>query len=533
VEEHVLRRLLSAKEQFVVGDGRTTAARKHPNVEKMAFLESRQEVMIPAMRNMPDAPLEFDLPEPGQGIRTDDWRRRYTAAGIVVDLVAASVATELALLVRFGGTPPEVYIKVSLALAPLWVVLIAMNRAYEHRFIGVGTEEFGRVLRAGVMLMSVIAFASYATNAELVRGYVIIAVPALVVSDLLGRRALRAWLHQQRVHGRCVQRTLLVGSATTVQSTAHRMRGHSNHGMTVVGACVSDGAAGKVAADLGVPVVGNLTDIQHAVLTTNADIVTVLPSALLSGDEIRRLAWSLESTGTELVVCSGLTEIAGARITIRPVANSPLLHVTCARLSGPSRMAKAIFDRGVALLGLILIAPALLVIAVRIATADRGAPLFRQTRVGLNGREFTLYKFRTMVPEAEARKGHLAGRNEHDGPLFKMARDPRVTPVGRRLRRYSLDELPQLINVVRGEMSLVGPRPPLPEEVAEYGDDMRRRLLVKPGLTGLWQVSGRSDLSWADSELLDLRYVENWSLGYDLLILWRTARAVIVGSGAY
>lgn len=531
MEEHSFVQAPGTQDRFVLGGGPSTSTRKYPIWGKTAF-RSGQAITAPQIRNLPNTSAEFDLPGTGQSVRTDDWRRRYTAAGIVVDLVAALVATELALLVRFGSTAPQVYIQVSLALAPLWVVLIAMNRAYEHRFIGVGTEEFGRVLRAGVMLMSVVALASYATNAELVRGYVIIAVPTLVVSSLLGRHALRAWLHRERAHGRCVQRTLLVGSAPTVQSTAHRMRGHSNHGMTLVGACLSDVAEGAV-ADPGVPVLGNLTDIQDAVLRTNADIVTVLPSALLSGEEIRRLAWSLESTGTELVVCSGLTEIAGARITVRPIANSSLLHVTCARLSGPSRVAKAMFDRGVALLGLVLITPALLVIAIRIWTADRGAPLFRQTRVGLNGREFTIYKFRTMIPEAESRKSYLAGRNENDGPLFKMARDPRVTPVGRRLRRYSLDELPQLLNVVRGEMSLVGPRPPLPEEVCEYGLDMRRRLLVKPGLTGLWQVSGRSDLSWADSELLDLRYVENWSLGYDLLILWRTARAVIVGSGAY
>jgi lipopolysaccharide/colanic/teichoic acid biosynthesis glycosyltransferase len=192
-----------------------------------------------------------------------------------------------------------------------------------------------------------------------------------------------------------------------------------------------------------------------------------------------------------------------------------------------------VFDRSAAFFGLLLISPMLVLIALRIWAHDRHNPFFRQNRVGLNGREFGMWKFRTMVVNAEALKGGLAAQNQASGPLFKMAHDPRITPIGRKLRRYSLDELPQLFNVMLGQMSLVGPRPPLADEVRAYGNDMRRRLLVKPGMTGLWQVSGRSDLSWVEAELLDLRYVENWSLGHDFQILWRTIRAVTKGSGAY
>jgi lipopolysaccharide/colanic/teichoic acid biosynthesis glycosyltransferase len=235
----------------------------------------------------------------------------------------------------------------------------------------------------------------------------------------------------------------------------------------------------------------------------------------------------------DLAVCAGLTEITASRLTTRSTGYLPMLAVSPARLSGPARAVKGAFDRIAAGLGLLVIWPFLAAVAVRIWVHDRHNPFFCQTRVGLNGREFRMVKFRTMVPDAEARKAALLACNESDGVLFKMADDPRVTACGGWLRRHSVDELPQLLNVLRGDMSLVGPRPPLPEEVAAYGPDMRRRLLVKPGMTGLWQISGRSALGWARSEQLDIRYVENWSLGSDLGILCRTVRAVAGGGGAY
>jgi exopolysaccharide biosynthesis polyprenyl glycosylphosphotransferase len=253
----------------------------------------------------------------------------------------------------------------------------------------------------------------------------------------------------------------------------------------------------------------------------------------MDGAELRRLAWRLEETGTDLIVASALMDVAGPRTSIRPVAGLPLLHVEHPELVGARRVLKGAFDRCAAALALVLLSPLFLVLSVLVRAEGGGPALFTQTRVGRGGDEFTVYKFRTMVVGAEALKAMLQPRNEHEGVLFKMRRDPRVTPVGAWLRRYSLDELPQLVNVVRGEMSLVGPRPPLPEEVARYGDDVRRRLVVKPGMTGLWQVSGRSDLSWEESVRLDLRYVENWSLTLDVQILWKTWSAVIRGAGAY
>jgi exopolysaccharide biosynthesis polyprenyl glycosylphosphotransferase len=309
------------------------------------------------------------------------------------------------------------------------------------------------------------------------------------------------------------------------------MRRNAGDGVTVVGVCRTD--AGDRLADLHVPVWADVDDIETALAKCRADTVAVLPGSGLTGNHLRRLAWRLEAIGAELLVCPGLIEVAGDRVLIRPTANSTMLQIVPARLSGPARLSKTVFDRLSAALGLLALSPLLVAVSIAILATDRGPVLFRQRRVGIGGREFTMYKFRSMVVDAEARKADLAAHNESDGVLFKMAHDPRITRIGRWLRRYSIDELPQLINVAIGDMSLVGPRPPLADEVAQYSPDMRRRLLVKPGLTGLWQVSGRSNLSWAESETLDIRYVENWSLRADLVILARTARAVLRGHGAY
>jgi exopolysaccharide biosynthesis polyprenyl glycosylphosphotransferase len=283
----------------------------------------------------------------------------------------------------------------------------------------------------------------------------------------------------------------------------------------------------------GVPVVGDFSEVAAVVEVTHAGTVAVLACPELDGIALRRLAWQLEKDAVDLVVAPALMEVAGPRTSIRPVAGLPLLHVEHPELSGGRRLVKTAFDRVCAGLALIFLSPLLAFIAIAIRAGSKGPALFRQVRVGRDGREFTVLKFRTMVIDAERRKAALVQYNDHDGILFKIRNDPRVTRTGAWLRRYSLDELPQLINVLRGDMSLVGPRPPLPDEVVQYGDDVRRRLVVRPGMTGLWQVSGRADLSWEESVRLDLRYVENWSLTLDLQILWKTWSAVARGSGAY
>jgi exopolysaccharide biosynthesis polyprenyl glycosylphosphotransferase len=328
-----------------------------------------------------------------------------------------------------------------------------------------------------------------------------------------------------------MQRVVAVGHAPAVADLVATLRRDKYNGLDVVGACL----AGRTTLDEidGVPVFGGLGSVSAAVHQVGADTVAVLACPEMNGIRLRELAWELEETGTDLCVAPALIDVAGPRTTIRPVAGLPLLQLDHPELAGGKQVIKAVFDRVAAGLALIMLTPLFLFIAVAIRLDDRGPVFFKQTRVGRDGQTFKVYKFRTMVVDAEQRKQQLQALNEGAGVLFKMRRDPRVTRVGAGLRRWSLDELPQLFNVLRGDMSLVGPRPALPDEVARYGDHMRRRLVVKPGITGLWQVSGRSGLSWEEAFRLDLRYVDNWSIMLDLQILWKTFSAVTSGSGAY
>jgi len=280
-------------------------------------------------------------------------------------------------------------------------------------------------------------------------------------------------------------------------------------------------------------VYGGLDEISAAVRHIGADTVAVLACPEIDGIKLRSLAWQLEETGTELCVSPALLDVAGPRMTVRPTAGLTLLHVDHPQLSGFRLLLKGMFDKIVAGLALLVLAPVLLILAATIWLHDGGPALFTQIRVGKNGKVFRIYKFRTMIVDAEARRAQLLSSSDTDGILFKLRRDPRVTAVGAHLRRWSIDELPQLLNVLLGDMSLVGPRPALPGEAARYADHVRRRLVVKPGLTGLWQVNGRSDLPWDESVRLDLRYVENWSFTLDLQILWKTISVLLRGSGAY
>jgi exopolysaccharide biosynthesis polyprenyl glycosylphosphotransferase len=458
--------------------------------------------------------------------------RRYVAALVVLDAVAATIAAVAAYVARFSEAAVG-YVAFSVVLPFVWVAAVALAHAYDDRVVGLGPEEFQRIGHSFLAVTALIGFASYATKAEVARGYVVFALPVAAGLSLLGRWAARRRLHALRKAGRCVHDVLAVGGEYSVIDLLARLRQESNSGMRVVGACLASGDGSQLMG-LGVPLLGGLDDVAAAVRHSGADTVAVTSSAELDPTRLRRLAWELEGNATDLVVAPGLMEVAGPRLHIRPVTGLPLLHVEEPEFAGIRRLIKAAADRTVAAVALVLMAPVFLVIAVGVRLTSPGPVIFRQTRIGKNGREFTMLKFRSMYVDAEARRAELDSLNERsEGLLFKVRDDPRITRFGKFLRTFSLDELPQLVNVVSGQMSLVGPRPPLPSEVALYDDDVRRRLLVKPGLTGLWQISGRSDLTWDESVRLDLRYVENWSLSLDLLILCKTALVVARSSGAY
>ncbi|MDK3257111.1 sugar transferase [Blastococcus capsensis] len=341
-------------------------------------------------------------------------------------------------------------------------------------------------------------------------------------------------LHRARSRGARLQTTILVGHCNAVAALDEQMERQAYPGYRVIGCCLpADQYRPAADAFNGLPVLGNLRQVAKVVSKYEVDSVAVLPCPELDGPALRRLGWDLEKTQAELLLAPAVTEIVGPRVRIRPVSGLPLMHMERPELKGVRRLTKHLFDKTSAGVGVFVLLPVLLGIALAVKTTSRGPLFFRQERVGRDGRSFSMLKFRSMVVGADRMVDSLAAENQGNSVLFKHKADPRMTRVGKLLRRYSLDELPQLFNVLRGEMSLVGPRPPLPTEVERYGFDMHRRFLVKPGLTGLWQVSGRSDLSWDDSVRIDVRYVENWSLTYDFMILWETVGAVLRGSGAY
>lgn len=468
-------------------------------------------------------------------LRTRAWRSRWTVGLVGVDLILLSVALVAAVVVRFGMEPGEAYIGgVSYALvagtiAVGWSLSLAVAGAYGTRHLGTGPDEYKRVAVGTLRLWALVAIGCYAAKLQVARGFVVIALPLGLVLLLAGRTAARRGLVAARARGLSLHRVVVVGDRLAVVGLTAELRRERAAGFQVVGACMPEpGDRFRDSDEL--PVLGTLEEIPAIVREYDADTVAV--ASAVPPEIVRRLSWGLEGSGVDLVVAPSVMDVAGPRVSVRPVAGLPLLHVDEPEFTGGKRVAKTVLDRLLAAAALVVLSPVLLPVAAAVRLTSPGPALFRQTRIGRDGREFRVVKFRTMYVDAEARLAELRGRNETDGLLFKITEDPRVTGVGRFLRRTSIDELPQLLNVLRGDMSLVGPRP-LPVKDSDFTGDVRRRLLVRPGITGLWQVNGRSQLSWEDAVRLDLYYVENWSIALDLAILGRTVGAVVRGTGAY
>jgi exopolysaccharide biosynthesis polyprenyl glycosylphosphotransferase len=455
---------------------------------------------------------------------------------VLGDAVVAAVASLIGLVLRFAeedrwptlfGSQPV--LPVAACMPVLWLLAMFGARAYEPRFLWIGPEEFRRVLTASIWVLAMVGTGSWAFKWSLARGFVCIALPVAAVLTIVHRYVRRQALHRQRRAGQHQQATLLVGHAGAVADLRARLAANPDHGLQVVGCCLPAGSARDGVFD-GLPVLGALDQVGEVVRVHGIESVAVLPCPELDGSTLRRLGWELEGTPAELLLAPAVTEFAGPRVAIRPVAGLPLMHVERPELTGARRVAKTVVDVVMAALGIVLASPLLIVVALAVKFSSPGPVLFAQNRVGRDGGVYRIYKFRTMVADAQAQEARLFADAEG---RYKLKVDPRVTPVGRTLRKYSLDELPQLFNVVLGTMSLVGPRPPQPHEASNYSDEVNRRFKVKPGMTGLWQVNGRSDLSWDDSVRMDMRYIENWSFGMDLYILWKTFGAVRRGSGAY
>ena len=457
-------------------------------------------------------------------------RRGFARRVMLADLVTLAVTATLGSVLVPGAADSGAGVA-GLLVGGLVVLLgmaLAIGRCWHPVLVCSGGLEYTRVLQAGTGALLVLALSEVVLQDYRLRPYTLFVLPAAVLAVLAVRGIARAVVHRQRRRGVGLTPVLAVGSCESVEALVSRTRRAPQHGWTVVAACTPVGT-GSCA---GVPVVGHLEDAGEQVHRVGAEVVAVAAAPGWSGRRLHRLAWQLEGTDLDLVVDPGLMEIAGPRLHMTPVDGQPMIRLTQPTFRGAARLSKAVLDRVVAAVALLALSPVLVAIVIMIRLDDRGPAFYRQERVGREGATFRMIKFRSMAVDADALKASLSS-DDASGPLFKMRRDPRITRVGATLRRFSLDELPQLFNVLGGSMSLVGPRPPLPNEVAEYADDARRRLLVRPGMTGLWQVSGRSDLSWEETVRLDLRYVENWSPGLDLHILARTVTAVVAGRGAY
>jgi exopolysaccharide biosynthesis polyprenyl glycosylphosphotransferase len=474
------------------------------------------------------------------------WTSSYVRRLAVTDAAVIVTAVAIAQLARFGTDPATFrseslvysYTAVSAVLILAWFSVLVLFRSREPKVVvSTGVEEFRRVARASIALFGSVAIISFLLKLEVARGYLAVALLLGLASLLFTRWLWRRWLAKERSEGRFISTVLVVGSHKAAAAMAQEFERVPGAGYRVAGVCVPGWGTGR--GDTlnvdghAVPVLGDETALTDALRFTNASMVAVSNTEYLGTDGMRALAWQLEAVDADLVVAPGVIDVAGPRLQIRPVAGLPMLHVDRPQYRGAVKVRKLALDVIWAGLGLLVLWPLFIVVAVLIKLDSRGPVFYRAERIGLNGKPFAMLKFRSMVVGAEKRRLALVGQNEGAGPLFKMRHDPRVTKVGGWLRRLSIDELPQLINVLLGQMSLVGPRPPLQSEVATYSGEVHRRLLVKPGITGLWQVSGRSDLSWDESVRLDLFYVENWSLIQDLVIIWRTIGTVLRSRGAY
>jgi len=491
----------------------------------------------------PGGPVAVDSKRALGTLRRNSWQRAYASRLFVTDVLVVVAAVVGSQLVWFGFSAVDLasgqatglrlgYTTVSAVLVVAWMIMLDVFATRDHKVIGSGTLEYKRVADATVLLFGLFAIVAFLLKIDLARGYFLTALPAGLLLLLTSRWSWRQWLRKQQADARYISRAVLVGDRLKSAHVARTIQRTPGTGLHLVGALTQLDSVDKGAVH-GIPILGGYNDLLRAVDESLADTVILTGADEIGPDDMRRFGWELEARGVELIVAPALTDIAGPRIHARPVAGLPLIHVSYPTLEGAKRVYKRTFDIVGSGLLILLGSPVLIAVAVAVKRSGPGGILYRQVRIGRHGRAFGMLKFRSMVQDADDQlESLLDAQGTSDKPLFKVTNDPRITPVGQYLRKYSLDEVPQLFNVFLGEMSLVGPRPQRASEVALYDDAAHRRLIMKPGMSGLWQVSGRSNLNWEDSIRLDLYYVENWSLTTDIMILFRTVRAVATPEGA-
>jgi exopolysaccharide biosynthesis polyprenyl glycosylphosphotransferase len=457
-----------------------------------------------------------------------NWKPNLRKNISIIDFFSLLFAVALILTLRFpqtwqGELSAYEIRNIFLAILVLfsWLFFLWFNGSRDTNILGFGADEYKRLINATLFSFTSITFISYIFKLEISRAFILLVFPFGLITLFVSRRILRRRLLKARSEGRYLSKVLLLHSGEN-DPVESRLSIASHAGFDVV--CKVQTLEGSKL---------DFKQIVAKAIDNNCDQIMVGQSAIISAAELRKLGWALEETSIDLIVAPAVTEIAGPRLKVSNVEGLPLLHLEQPVFSGVSRVTKRLLDLVLSVIGLIVISPFLLIVALMIKFYDRGSIFYIQKRIGQKNKEFSVYKFRTMYEGSHEQRGKVMAETSKDPRLAKDPQDPRVTKPGLFLRRWSIDEIPQIINVLKGEMSLVGPRPPLAEEVNQYEKSEKRRLLVKPGLTGLWQVSGRSELDWEDAVRLDLYYVENWSLTLDILIIIRTAAAVWRGEGAY
>ena len=456
------------------------------------------------------------------------WQTQLKIKLTIFDLISLSIAISLVFSIRF----PEIWrgelnsyearnLVIAFVVLLGWLFFLWLNGSRDVKILGFGADEYKRLINATLLSFTFIAFISYIFKLEISRAFVLVVFPFGLLTLFITRRFLRKKLLVDRKKGRYLSNVLLIHT-DEIDPVETRLNLAEYAGFKI-----TEKIKKLDSADL------DFKEVLEKAINTNCDQIMIGQTAKVSASDLRKLGWALENTDIDLVVAPAVTEIAGPRLKVSNVEGLPLLHLEQPSFSGGARFTKRFIDIFIAIIGLVVVSPILLIVALFIKTFDSGSVIYKQKRIGKNNKEFIVYKFRTMYEGSHEQREMIMAEMNKDPRLAKNPQDPRVTKPGLFLRRWSIDEIPQLINVLKGEMSLVGPRPPLAEEVNRYEKSEKRRLLVKPGLTGLWQVSGRSELDWEDAVRLDLYYVENWSLTLDLLIILRTAAAVWRGEGAY
>lgn len=424
---------------------------------------------------------------------------------------------------------------VGLTMLGTWLIALAVFKTRDTKVIGSDFLEYRRIVNASLSVLGLLAFNSLFFKVDVSRVFVTSLIAFGLLALLIERRIARAWLKRQRLQGRFKKRIVVYGPEDLTVHSVERLSNNKDHEFEPVFTISGTKQLKLKMIETGEEREFELQDLPEICKAYNVELLKVVGSSATSADMHKRLYWALDGHDISFVVSPSITGVSSSKLTTRVIAGTPLLEISSTKFSGPQYAVKTVFDFVFSLVALILVSPIMLVAAIAIKLNDGGPVFFKQTRVGVRGQDFQILKFRSMKVGAEQEFEQLAEQAgyEINAVQFKLKDDPRVTLIGKFIRKTSIDELPQFINVLRGEMSVVGPRPHVHKEVEAYDDAAVRRLLVKPGITGPWQVGGRSELSWDESVALDVGYVENWTLLGDIAIVLRTLLFVVATRGAF